>query len=392
MADHRPSDAPFLVTVVTPSFNQGRFLRRAIDSVLAQDYPALQVLVIDGGSQDESVDILRSYDDARLTWVSELDRGQSHAINKGFRRARGEVVAWLNSDDVYLPGAITQAVEVLTAHPEVVLVYGRGQILDAEDRLVGPFSGTEPFNLWRLLYGLDYILQPATFFRRSAITALSAANRGPLDEALCYAMDWDLWLRLAAIGEVVFLDADLACSREYGETKTSTGGWRRIVEIGRLMRRHGGSFWTPGVRLYAFDTLLKTVGSRLPSSLSRLLARAVRHRMRRLQEGLGVHADGWLGPEAALVVPRRWRRVSAVFEALVVPDGGPFHVRLQAEGRQLAGFEVDAPGVYQCSFAIPEGERPFVDIDMRSGFFFRPDPASGDRRRLSLLCRQLDPV
>ncbi len=137
-----------LVSIITPSFNQGHFIEETIQSVLDQDYPNIEYLVIDGGSTDNTVEILRKYE-GRLKWISEPDGGQSHAINKGFRMARGEIVAWLNSDDTLLPGAITKAAGHLAANRETMMVYGEGYLMDHHSQITGRFPATEPFNLWR---------------------------------------------------------------------------------------------------------------------------------------------------------------------------------------------------------------------------------------------------
>ena len=373
------------LSIVTPSYNQARFLPRAIESVLAQEPSPLEYWVMDGGSTDGSVEVLRSYGE-RLQSVSEPDRGQSHAINKGFARCTGDVIAWLNSDDTYLDGAFDAALRIFADRPDVVLVYGRGEILDAEDRPVGPFHGLEPFQLWRLLHGLDYILQPATFFRRSAFVEL-----GGLDEDLHYAMDWDLWIRLASIGEVAFLDRPLACSREYADTKTSTGGLRRLRELGRLARRNTGTFWTPGIQLYGLDTAERWLRARAPR-LEKRLAPLFRRRMAAIQEGMPVHADGWFGPRGALTVPRRWRRAEVEVEAMTVPSSGGFEVRFEFASRDIGRLAIHSPGRYLCTFDIPPGQGPFCDIRVESGHAFRPDPATGDRRVLSVLCRAVRPA
>ncbi|MFO0964057.1 MAG: glycosyltransferase family 2 protein [Gemmataceae bacterium] len=128
-------DVP-LVSIVTPSFNQGRFIRRTIDSVLSQDYPRIEYVVIDGGSTDETIDVLRSYG-SRLEWVSEKDRGQSHAINKGLSRTKGAIVAYLNSDDTLAPGAVATAARHFQEHPDWDLIYGEGEYIDEEDKALG---------------------------------------------------------------------------------------------------------------------------------------------------------------------------------------------------------------------------------------------------------------
>ncbi|MGA1997178.1 MAG: glycosyltransferase family 2 protein, partial [Bryobacteraceae bacterium] len=179
-----------LVTIVTPSLNQGEFIRATIESVLAQDYPRIEYLIMDGGSTDQTASVAAEYS-TRLTWISETDRGQSHAINKGFLRARGDIVAWLNSDDLLLPGAVAAAVAQFQQAGPAGAVYGEGYLMDRSGLSRRRFPATERFNLWKLTYLSDYILQPAAFFRRPALEEV-----GWLDESLHYAMDWDLLIRL----------------------------------------------------------------------------------------------------------------------------------------------------------------------------------------------------
>src|SRR5579862_2592962 len=147
-----------LVTIVTPSYNQGRFIRATIESVLSQDYPNVEYIVMDGGSTDDTASIVTPYLD-RLTFISESDRGQSHAINKGFALARGSIVAWLNSDDLFLPGAISRAVEAFRARPDAAAVYGKGYQIDETGGIKSEFPHTQHFDRWKLVYFSDYILQ-----------------------------------------------------------------------------------------------------------------------------------------------------------------------------------------------------------------------------------------
>lgn len=240
-----------LVSVITPSYNQGAFLRDAIESVLAQDYPQIEYIVVDGGSTDCSLDILAEYAD-RLTYVSEPDHGQSDAINKGFAMAHGEIVAWLNSDDVYEPGCISTAVDALRAHPDVALVYGDGYIIDKNGRKERVFEYTQPFDLWSLVHIWDYIMQPTTFFRKKAMDEV-----GGLNEELNWVMDWDLWIRLARKYDVLYLPHAMACSREYGETKTSTGNEKRLRELLTLMRKNTGEKAPYGYEIYYLSNRLE---------------------------------------------------------------------------------------------------------------------------------------
>ena len=204
------------VTVITPSYNQGQFLERTIRSVMAQkdDYHGrLEHWVIDGGSKDESVEILKRYSD-QLQWVSEKDRGHPDAVNKGLARATGDVIGWLNSDDVFYPGAIAKAVEFLERHPEVDVVYGEGNHIDEHDGFIEHYP-TEDWNFERLKDHC-YLCQPAVFFRRSVVERF-----GPLDVQWHYALDYEFWLRLGKAGaRFARLNAVLAATRLHAATKT----------------------------------------------------------------------------------------------------------------------------------------------------------------------------
>ncbi len=239
---------PPLVTVVTPSFNQGSFIRATIESVLSQNHPALEYLILDAGSTDETAAVASEYA-SRLTFISEPDRGQSHAINKGFRRARGEYVAWLNSDDVYLPGAIQRAAAELERESHLGGVYAEGFLIDRQGNQTGRFPHTRPFDYNRLLYFSDYILQQTVLFRKSIFNQI-----GYLDEDLHYVMDWDILIRIAKRFELGYIPEYLACLREYPEAKSSAGGGRRIQEIRRVLTRHTGLRFAPGYITYGLET------------------------------------------------------------------------------------------------------------------------------------------
>ena len=210
------SDLP-LVTIVTPSYNQGRFLEATLKSVLEQDYPNIEYLVVDGASTDNSVDIIRRYADRLAWWVSEKDSGQSEAINKGLQRARGEFVGWLNSDDVYQPGAVSAAVAAFRSRPEAAVVYGDALSIDADGK---------PFNIMRArqysvadLMAFNIICQPAAFMRRSVLEQVHYLN-----PAYHLLMDNLLWMNMGRIAPLVYVPQTWAAARYHDQAKNRTRG------------------------------------------------------------------------------------------------------------------------------------------------------------------------
>lgn len=207
-----------LVSIITPSFNQGRFIRATIESVLNQDYPQLEYIVMDGGSTDETVSILKEYSN-RIHWISEKDRGQTHAINKGLHSASGSIVAYLNSDDLYLPHSIRHVVDVFLKNPDVDFVYGDFHAIDQNGHLIDKVK-TIPFDQDILLYDANFICQPASFYRRRLIDEI-----GFFDENLHYLMDYEFFLR-AAKRKIKFqmIPAYLSAIRYHNQCKTLQNG------------------------------------------------------------------------------------------------------------------------------------------------------------------------
>ena len=222
-----------LVSVVTPSFNTGRFIGEAVDSVLSQDYRNLEYIVMDGGSTDRTISELKRFGN-RINWVSERDRGQSDALNKGFLKAKGQIFGWLNSDDTYAPGAISAAVEFLWANPDVAAVYGDAMFIDAHGSDIAKCVHVEPFDRHRLMHYTDFIVQPTVFFRRSAFESV-----GGIDETLHWCMDYDLWLKMVVKGlKIAYLPRHLANFRWLADNKTATGDWGRLREIEKVVARY----------------------------------------------------------------------------------------------------------------------------------------------------------
>jgi glycosyltransferase involved in cell wall biosynthesis len=302
----RETDGP-RVTVVTPSYNQGGFIRETIESILAQDYPHIEHLIIDGGSTDETPAIVAEYT-GHLTWISEKDRGQSDAINKGFRRASGEIVCWLNSDDVLMPRAVSRAVAEFSRDADLKAVYGDAYRIDRDGEVIGEFPKAGPPNLWKLVYFSDYISQPTVFLRRRALDEV-----GYLDEGLHWGMDWDLFIRIGKRGRIAYVPELLASQREYDDTKTASGGFPRFQELVRIMRRHGRRRYPPAFFAYGIDTCIN-VARRRSAFFLPLVARValpfwrwfVLHTYVRWE---GWYADLWVTKTAHFLVRRNGDRI-----------------------------------------------------------------------------------
>jgi glycosyltransferase involved in cell wall biosynthesis len=228
------------ISLVTPSLNQGKFIRATIESVLTQGYPNLDYRVQDGGSTDETLVVLREFE-SRVPFVSERDRGQADAINRGLSRANGEVLGYLNSDDVLLSGALSAVGEAFAADPELLFLWGRASYLDEAGRIVSPYL-VRPDAIERLADAC-FIAQPAAFFRRKVWD-----ETGPFDESLHHTMDYDYWLRIAERypqSKMRFLDRELAGCRMHADAKTVAGWTRALEEIFTLVKKRTGyvSLW-----------------------------------------------------------------------------------------------------------------------------------------------------
>ncbi len=209
------------ISVVTPSYNQGDYIEDTIKSVLGQNYPNLEYIVMDGGSTDQTFDVLRKYED-RLTWISEPDNGQSDALNKGLRMVTGDVVAFINTDDVYEPGALLTVGQFFAQNAQADWVTGKCRNVGTDGQEIRK-AITHYKNFWlrlgvqRLLFVLNYVSQPATFWRKEALEKV-----GLFDESLHYAMDYDYWLRMLGTYRLHFIDQYLARFRIHPTSKAGS--------------------------------------------------------------------------------------------------------------------------------------------------------------------------
>ena len=323
-------DAYPLVSLITPAYQSAAFLETAIQSVLTQDYPRIEYFVIDGGSTDGSQEILRAYQEKLAGWVSEPDRGQAQAINKGLQRASGELLGWLNADDLLAPDAVSRAVSYLRAHPEVDLVYGRVQRIDFQGLPVNRphLPANPPLFGQRTLLADRFVVQPGSLWRRDAMQQI-----GLLDESYQYVMDYDFWVRLALNGaRFARLEGEpLASFRLQAGSKTVINPLR---------------FWEEELRVLQRLAEQTDSASRLgltPGEFRRLHARAVASTCLRIARG-SLSGSAELGPASVWfwkavryyppVLLVRWKWLLIMLrEALSFRNAGQF------SGTQSSGEE-----------------------------------------------------
>lgn len=225
-------------TVVTPTYNQGQFIEKTIDSVLSQGYPNLEFIIIDGGSKDNTVEIIKKYEGHLAYWVSEPDRGQSHALNKGLNRATGDILTWLNSDDWYLPGVLMTIAQTFQTHPSAGMVVGAGKIVDELGRTIHDIPAPPEIcldSLFRWLEGGNFS-QPSSAFSKKAWEAV-----GQIDENIHIAMDVDLWIRIAKAGFNFVTTSDLlSITLSHPDAKTTAYETQMDMDCALVIMKHGG--------------------------------------------------------------------------------------------------------------------------------------------------------
>lgn len=375
------------VSIITPSYNQGRFIRATIESVLKQDYTNIEYIIMDGGSTDETAAIAKEYS-TRLTFISEPDRGQSHAINKGFRLARGEIVSWLNSDDILLPGAVAHAVHAFEQTPTLGAVYGEGYLIDYDGKIKSRFLATEPFDLWKLIYVSDYILQQTVYFRRAVFEEV-----GFINEDLHWGMDWEILMRIGKRYWIEYIPQYMGCLREYAEAKTFSGGHKRFRELATIMRSHGRMRYPPGYFSYGLHTYQEIICRHVPISLLRhLISRAAfRYYSNKVFHGQGIYRDGSAGQHAKYMFPAGRGRIRIFgtvpnVEALMEQTVEIICNGSLVERRKLPFGEFE----FQFDWNEDDGEPIFIEMKATKVFVPSIFGNKADTRKISFALRGIE--
>lgn len=204
------------ISIITPSYNQGQFLEQTIQSVLLQNYPNLEYIIIDGGSSDNSLEIIKKYEHHLSFWVSERDSGQTEAINKGLKRATGDIIAWINSDDIYLPGVFNIVADHFQKHSNVEMIYGNAEIIDENGTFLFHKKEISFDKYMGICFGFGLLIsQPTAFWKRTVFDKV-----GYLNESLQYDMDGDFWSRMAFLCQMEHIDQLIAQARYHRDAKT----------------------------------------------------------------------------------------------------------------------------------------------------------------------------
>jgi len=232
---HQDSSYP-KISIVIPSYNQGQFIEQTLVSVIGQQYPNLELIVIDGGSTDQTVEVVNKYSDSIAHFICESDNGQADAINKGFRLATGDILGWLNSDDMYLPCTLQKVRKVLAQFTEPKLLYGGClHFYEGETQAYGylPLD----FDASKLIQ-FDYIVQPSTFWTRSLWEKV-----GEINDSYNYVLDWEWFIRASKVCDFIPIKDYLSIYRNHENHKTGTGSWKRSQEIIKVVETYAGEKW-----------------------------------------------------------------------------------------------------------------------------------------------------
>jgi glycosyltransferase involved in cell wall biosynthesis len=391
-----------VVSVVTPSYNMGRFLEETMQSVLAQDYPHIDYIVMDGGSSDSTLELLRKYE-GRLRYVSAPDGGQADAVNQGFKLSSGQVFAFLNADDTYLPGAVGTAVTQMLANTSAGMVYGDAYYVHEDGSIMGTYP-TRSFDYEALGHNC-FICQPAAFMWRDAYVAA-----GGMNASLQTALDYDLWIRMARMRPLLRIDGYLATSRMYPGNKTISRRKQVFEEIVQVVMAHFGYVpydWVYGYAAYLVDRKDQIFETSVPSAAKQavalLLGLHVNHRQSfrywrewRTATGIGFKftgrwSDGWISREYhhELKVPLDCDHIviSGRYQASFRKG---LRLAVSLNGCRLEQVRIERQGPFRVETQCPPDARGRTNsLKIECNASFRP-VRGGDTRRLSCLIDGID--
>lgn len=389
------------IGIVTPTYNMAEFLEETIESVLSQNYPNLDYVVMDGGSKDGTVDILRKYE-GKLRWCSERDGGQGDAINKGWHALSGDIFAYINADDTYLPNALPTVAGHFKRNPGVGMIYGEAYHVDVTGKIIDRYP-TQPFDL-ETLNNQCYVCQPAAFLLREAY-----ANVGMIDVNMHYALDYDLWIRVAKSYGVRKVDEYYATSRMHMDNKTLSSRRKVYQEIISTVRREYGYVpyeWINGYACYLLDKKDQYFDRSKPSLRSYALSLALGayhnpHNLKRYwaewrrMTGFGGQftarwEDGWISRryESELLVDANSASLRIAGKHIAPIDN--LQLRIQLDGRTLDEKKVPHAGPFTLEVEIPKPARgKQCRLLIEANRTWRPR-VNGDYRQLSCIIDSME--
>lgn len=395
-----------LVSIITPSYNQGEFIRETIESVLSQDYPNIEYIVMDGGSTDQTLEILKEYGD-RIKWFSEKDEGQADAVNKGIRMAKGEIIGWLNSDDTYCPGAIRKVVEYFRTHPKVDMVYGEGYYTDKNSVVTDRYL-TSLFD-YDALASNCFICQPAAFFTKEIVEKV-----GLLDKNLQLCMDYELWMKIGKVGKIAYIPDFLATSRMYEENKTLSKRKEVYKEVCKTVKKYYG--YTPHTWIYGYAHHINNGKHGLIFKITYLLLfiryncfsfgylkRCFHKALKRfLPQGTssenntfkGQYADGWLSDIYETEQSLKAEAKQIIIEGQhLLPMEKPLEIKVVIDEKDQASITVSGSGSFRKELELREPLKEgshFIQLFMNQTYNPKKAKKSADSRNLSFMLKKID--
>ena len=396
-----------LISIVMPLLNQERFLPEALKSVLDQSYKNLELLVVDGGSTDGSLEILNEYSsrDSRLKWFSGKDSGPAQAVNRAVRASFGEIIGWLNADDLYAPDAIRSAVEALSSSSESLMIYGHGDWINEKSEKLGSYPTKAPLTPIEEFQNGCFICQPTVFLKRSLWTEL-----GGLDESLEASFDFDLWIRVFKKYSqgIVFLDKPLACSRIHGNTITQNKRHVVAVEGIKTLKKHLGSapeHWLlsllneqlvsyPSVETItlerfncAYDRVKDLLSPEAQKKIQEVISNDCRLKCSKDLISVEISSDGWVEKDFHIQIknltPCNYLILNCSNE---IPCPSENKIDIFIGKKKVLTQKIQKNGFFQIKLPLMRCHHDLVHFDVRCNNFFIPDiyPESrGDFRKLS---------